>query len=154
MIELLNRCELCNKDKHSCEKQPAGYFLCPDCKAKVESRKKQTVATSTETKSTEVSTQGQYIIDRNELRALRMDGLLPIKTYIYFALSLDYPKDSDADIDAEEFCDRWKVSIQEFLVATAALTRKGIIHLKTKRLTIQTSSRQSRIAALEKAVSQ
>jgi|GEM_PF-3816419 len=94
-----------------------------------------------------------YSIDRAELFALRDDKLLPLRTFIYFALRLDYPKGGISNkVELAEFCNRWRISQYDFLSATASLGKKGIVHIKTQSLEIETPSRSDRIAKLEQAL--
>lgn len=134
---MLRKCELCSCSKKTCIQQPSGYWLCPSCQEKVAKRQQDGVSVIT--------------LDRNELWELKVDGILPVRSYVLLALRLDYP-DGLNKIDVGEFCGRWRIQGYEFLAAMASLGKKGLIDLKTQEVEIQTFTRAQRMQLLEKAV--
>jgi hypothetical protein len=148
----MHKCECCSKQRLGCEWQEASkYWLCSDCRSKIKERLERSTAAK-HSEAVQSCQEGVYVIDRSELKALRMDGLLSIKAYVYFALRLEYPPDSAQEIDAEQFCKHWSIPYHEFLSAIAALHRNGITHVATKHLNVETRTRKQRIASLEKGV--
>lgn len=145
-MEKLRKCECCQKPKPDCELSQSGeYWLCVACQASIAMRQAQAKAKKYST--------AIYQIDRAELLELWADSLLPVRSYIYFALKLEYPGGvPDGGLDIETFCQDWEVSAAQFLGAIASLGRKGIIQIRTKRLDLETLSRKQRIAALEQSV--
>ncbi len=77
---------------------------------------------------------------------------------MYLALRLDYPESSQhiedeikVDVDIEEFCTRWKISQHDLLSALGALGRKGRVFVSTKKLSVQTLTRDQAMGLLERA---
>jgi hypothetical protein len=92
-----------------------------------------------------------YVIDKSELKALRMDGLLSIKAYVYMALMIDNPKGSDK-IDMKAFCMKWGVPAHEMLQAIGQLSRKGLINIKAQEIVADVLTRSQREDALKGVV--
>lgn len=141
-----HKCNLCNKDKEGCEWQEIGkYWLCLPCKNRVRMRQAEDRAKKYE--------KAALVIDREELLGLKADGLLPVRTYIYLALRLDYPNGAPRNgIDVYEFCTSWAVNQGDLLAAIGRLSKKGIVVLRGEKLVIETRTRAERIAAMEAAL--
>ena len=92
-----------------------------------------------------------YSLDMPELKALRMDGLLPIKTYVFLALIIDNPAGLKK-IDMGLFCSRWGIPSYEVLQAIGQLARKGLINLKPQDIDAEIITRSQRLKHLEGAV--
>jgi hypothetical protein len=142
----LQKCGCCKKEKFGCEYQESGaYYLCLACKSKITLRvaeaRMQKYATAT------------YSVTRSELMDLRADGLLPVRTYIFFALKIDFPDQLPVHgLDMAEFCECWQVTQAELMSAIGGLARKGIVYLKIKNIDMEVVSRKQRLAQLEKSL--
>lgn len=143
------KCNVCDaKDSLSPHPFISNAYVCKDHKPKhgnsVESseRKEKPIAPSLEP---------SYSLDISELKALRMDGLLPIKTYVFLALMIDNPSGLKK-IDMGLFCSRWGIPSYEVLQAIGQLARKGLINLKPQDIEAEIVTRNQRMKNLEDSI--
>lgn len=143
-----HKCDCCKKEVEECEWQEIGkYWLCLPCKNRIRMKQAEVRA--------EKYKKAALVIDREELLGLKADGLLPVKTYIYLALRLDYPDGIPrSGIDVFEFCTSWAVNQGDLLAAIGRLSKKGIVVLRSEKLSIKTRTRAERIAAMEAALNE
>lgn len=80
--------------------------------------------------------QMQYIIDREELRRLKEEGLIQSKLYVYLAIKLSYTH-SEPSIDIPWFCEQWDLKETELSTAIAQLQKKGALQPIARQLTLQ-----------------
>lgn len=82
------------------------------------------------------SSQGQYLIDRDELMRLKEEGLIQSKLYVYLALKLTYAH-SDPSIDIPWFCEQWDLKETDFSAAIAQLQKKGALQPVARQFQLQ-----------------
>ncbi len=134
-----HRCECCNKQAYGCVWQ-GSYWICLACKTKVDER----LASTTKTKP--------VVVDENELKGLRADGLLSLRTYIYLALRIDGVTETLKAVDIKKFCKRWQIQQEDFISAIASLSKKNVIQLNVSNISAQAFTRKERLQHLESAV--
>lgn len=92
----------------------------------------------------------EYMVTRSELLMLREEGILSLKAYMYFALSLDYPEGAmESGINIAAFCYRWEIHQSDFLTGIAFLSKKGVIGLRTNALQFESVDRAERRTKVE-----
>lgn len=79
-----------------------------------------------------------YLVNREELLRIRTMKLLTSdRDYLFFALQIDYPDESNPSIEVDSFCDRWELSDGDFYKALGELRKKGIVVSIANRLDLQ-----------------
>lgn len=149
-LTILKKCNVCEstQDLSAHPYIPSG-FLCKDHMPK-------TTKFSDENENTlnfvkELAKEPCYELDMPELKALRMDGLLPVKTYVFLALMIDNPLGLKS-IDMQSFCQRWGIPAYEMLQAIGQLAKKGLINLKPQDIAAEIVTRSQRIENLENSI--
>lgn len=141
----MKKCNLC--DREGTRKHPfiQGGYLCDEHHAASEAKRK------TKPGNPPKPHEAGYLLDKQELKALRMDGLLPLKTYVYMALMIDNPGGAE-QIDMKAFCMKWGVPAYEFLQAIGQLGRKGLVNIRPQDLKADVLNRSQRQDALKEVV--
>lgn len=143
-----HKCECCSKERFGCEWQEIGkYWLCLACKERVQARRAGQLVEKEIQRLDE-----SVIVDEKELKGLRADGLMPLRTYIYFAMRIDGVTDNPKTVDLLAFCDRWAVTKEDLLSAVASLSKKGCIYVDISKLTTSVFTHEDRLSRLESAV--
>lgn len=137
-------CESCNKEKGL---DRGTRFTCEDCESRILARTAKPI-NLLDRNIPELPE--EYLLSRKELMELRLDKLLTLKLYIYFAFRMDYSKNPVKDkVNLKNFCKRWQVTQEDVLVSVAALARKGFMKLEISELKAQALSHDERIEMLE-----
>lgn len=92
-----------------------------------------------------------YVIDEMELKAMRMDGLLPSKTYVYMALMIDNPSGAQS-IDMRAFCSKWGIPAHSLLQAIGQLSGKGLLNIRPQDIAADVLTRGQRESALVRSL--
>jgi hypothetical protein len=135
------KCNLCDRTDNLGD-HPHGpqLKLCPDHQPKPKSVQKSGPAAS--------AAEGCYRVNKAELKALRMDGLLSLKAYVYMALMIDYPAGADK-IDMKAFCMKWGVPAHEMLQALGQLAKNGLVNIRAQDIVVDVLTRDQRKDALK-----
>lgn len=142
-----HKCECCKKQRSGCEYQETGkYWLCFSCKGNIENRLKPVE------KPKDYQGQG-ILLDEAELKGLRADGLLSLRTYVYLALRIEGLTLNPTSVDVFRFCNRWAVVKEDLISAAASLSKKGAIYLNIESLTAQVFTHEDRLKSLESSIS-
>lgn len=90
----------------------------------------------------------QIILDEKELKGLKIEGLIPVRTYIYLALRIDGLTDQVKPLKMAKFCARWSVTEADVIIAIASLSKKGIVKISAT-VSAQAMSHEERISTME-----
>lgn len=91
------------------------------------------------------------VVDRDELLGLKIEGLVSLRTYIYFALRIDGISTSLQSLNMPGFCDRWGVSEVDVISAIASLSKKGIVKTVFS-VKAQAMTHKERLDGMEKSL--
>jgi len=94
---------------------------------------------------------GAIVIDRDELLGLKIEGLVSLRSYVYFALRIDGVASELKSLDLAAFCDRWSVNEADVVGAIASLSKKGIVR-SVFRVDAQAVTHKERVAAMEESL--
>ncbi len=79
----------------------------------------------------------EYSIDRDELLHLRSEKIIPTQFYVYLALKLSFPEQSNPSIDIEYFCGEWGLSETELASAITQLQKKRALRSMSRQLELE-----------------
>jgi len=132
LTNVIHQCERAGCDEKKLIPQSDGTYLCSYHNAELIERKKS---------KKKNPSPSDYVIDESELRALRMDNIIQMKAYIYFAFHLDYQKEIQATVDITKFCQRWGITKSQFLSNSSLLSEAGMIEITTNDLLVKVFNR-------------
>ena len=115
----------------------SGAYICPKHMPKIKAESPIAPTLST-----------QIIFDEKELKGLKIEGLIPVRTYIYLALRIDGLTDQVKPLKMAKFCARWSVIEADVIMAIASLSKKGIVRISVT-VSAQAMSHEERISAME-----
>lgn len=90
------------------------------------------------------------VVDRNTLMGWKVEGLIPMRGYIYLALQIDGLTTQIKPLKMVEFCARWSVTEVDVITAIANLSRKGLVKMRVK-VEAQAVSHDERLKEMERA---
>lgn len=140
----MSKCEICSEKENSNQKdlvlQPSGYYLCPTHEKAIADRQAK------------AKLHLAVLIDEQELKGLRAEGLTTMRFYVYMALRVDGIQGSMKAVQIPTFCQRWALSLEDFISAIASLSKKGIVVMDLKGLDAQAITHKERIESMEKGI--
>jgi hypothetical protein len=89
-------------------------------------------------------------VDRDTLMGWKVEGLIPMRGYIYLALQIDGLTTQVRPLKMVEFCARWSVTEADVITAIANLSRKGLVKMRVK-VEAQAVSHDERLKEMERA---
>lgn len=143
------KCESCPSSKHNDPltliQQPSGYYLCPACDKSIKEK------LSGVKKAIAPHPENAVIVDRNELIGLKTEGMISLRFYVYMALRIEGVTGSLKWVEVETFCKKWAIRSEDFIVATASLSKKGVVRMDVSRFKAQAVTHKERVQSMEVA---
>jgi len=97
----------------------------------------------------EIGTSNDNIcLSKNDLIDLRQDKMMPLKLFIYLALTMEGFTGCTKELDVKGFCDRWAIMREDLISTVAALSKRGIIQIDVESIATRAYSRAERQKSL------